>query len=425
MGAARSRGSRAGAASNGYDRPMANPRRLPEGIRLRHAKACPTRDGDLCKCVPSYEASVPLGERRKRVRRTFASLGDAKAWRARGVVTAADGLLRPGTSVTLHDAADELVDGMQRGIMRTRSGAVYKPSVVRGYESSLRLRLRPALGARKLSDVSRRDVQRLVDSWLGEGMDASTIRNSLMPLRVIYRRAIEDGLVALSPCERLRLPRVEGRRERIAGADEARLLLAALPLPDRALYSTAFFAGLRLGELRALRWRDVELARNRIHVERSLDGTGATIDTKTRAGERIVPILTGELRDVLSEHRKASRGEPGDFVFVGSSPARPVSASAVYRRVRTAWRRADLSPINLHEARHTFASTAIAAGVNAKAIATYMGHSSIQVTYDLYGKLMPGNEVDAAMLFEAYLERDPAALRPSAPSVRVEGKDRL
>jgi integrase len=224
---------------------------------------------------------------------------------------------------------------------------------------------------------------------------------------VIYRRAIEDGLVALSPCERLRLPRVEGRRERIAGADEARLLLAALPLRDRALYATAFFAGLRLGELRALRWRDVDLARDRIHVERSLDGTGATIDTKTRAGERIVPILTGELRDVLREHRDASRGELGDFVFAGSSPTRPFSASAVYRRVRTAWRHGDLSPINLHEARHAFASTAIAAGLNAKAIATYMGHSSIQVTYDLYGKLMPGNEADAAALFEAYLARSP------------------
>jgi integrase len=348
---------------------------------------------------------VPLGERRKRVRKTFTSFADAKAWRARGVVTAGDGLLRPATSVTVHDAADELIDGMQRGTVRTRSGAVYKPSVVRGYESSLRLRLRPALGARKLSDLTRRDVQRLVDSWLGEGMDASTIRNSLMPLRVIYRRAIEDGLVALSPCEHLRLPRVDSRRERIAGADEARLLLAALPLRDHALYATAFFAGLRLGELRALCWRDLDLGKGRIHVERSLDGTGVTIDTKTRAGDRIVPILTGELLDILSEHREASRAEPGDFVFAGSSPARPFSASAVYRRVRTAWRRADLDPINLHEARHTFASTAIAAGVNAKAIATYMGHSSIQVTYDLYGKLMPGNEAEAAALFEAYLAR--------------------
>jgi hypothetical protein len=57
-----------------------------------------------------------------------------------------------------------------------------------------------------------------------------------------------------------------------------------------------------------------------------------------------------------------------------------------------------LEPITLHEARHTFASLMIAAGVNAKALATYMGHSSMAITYDRYGHLMPGNEDEAAAL---------------------------
>jgi integrase len=341
------------------------------------------------------------------MRKTFATLAEAKDWRARGTVAASDGLLRPHTTITLHEAAAEFIDGMERGIVRTRSGELYKPSVVRGYESSLRIHLLPSLGARRLSDLSRRDVQRLVDGWLTEQMDPSTIRNALMPLRVIYRRAVQDGLVALSPCERLRLPRVVAIRDRIAGIDEARQLLAALPLRDRALYATAFFAGLRLGELRALRWRDVDLAGGRIHVERAMDAMGSTIAPKSRAGDRIVPILSGEFRDALSELMATSRAQPDDYVFTGSSPTNPFSASAVYRRVRIAWHDAGLHPINLHEARHTFASTAIAAGMNAKVIATYMGHSSIQVTYDLYGKLMPGNEAEAAALFEAYLARLP------------------
>ena len=75
----------------------------------------------------------------------------------------------------------------------------------------------------------------------------------------------------------------------------------------RALDAPAFFAGLRLGELRALRWRDVDLGSGRLHVERAMDGTGVTITPKSRAGERVVPILTGELRDMLSEHKAASR----------------------------------------------------------------------------------------------------------------------
>jgi integrase len=348
---------------------------------------------------------VPLGGRGAKKRKTFASVSEARAWRARGVVAAADGLLLPPTSVTLREIAEELIDGMERGSVRTRSGSVYKPSVVRSYASSLRLRLLPALGARKLADISRRDVQRLADEWLSDGLDASTIRNALMPLRVIYRRSIEDGLVALSPCEHLRLPRAEGRRTRRAGADEARKLLNALPSRDRALYATAFFAGLRLGELRALRWSDIDLASLRINVDRAMDANGGMIAPKSRAGERIVPILTSDLRDILSEHKAGSRGKPDDYVFAGSSPTNPFTASAVYRRVRVAWRAAGLNAINLHEARHTFASTAIAAGLNAKMIATYMGHSSIQVTYDLYGKLMDGNEAEAAALFEAYLGR--------------------
>jgi integrase len=66
-----------------------------------------------------------------------------------------------------------------------------------------------------------------------------------------------------------------------------------------------------------------------------------------------------------------------------------------------------LEPLKLHEARHTFASLLIAAGANAKAITTYMGHSSIQVTYDRYGHLMPGSETEVAGLLDTYLARTP------------------
>jgi integrase len=59
--------------------------------------------------------------------------------------------------------------------------------------------------------------------------------------------------------------------------------------------------------------------------------------------------------------------------------------------------------LRLHQARHTYASFMIAAGVNAKALCSYMGHSSIKVTFDLYGHLMPGAEAEAASLLDAYL----------------------
>ena len=58
----------------------------------------------------------------------------------------------------------------------------------------------------------------------------------------------------------------------------------------------------------------------------------------------------------------------------------------------------------LHDCRHSFASIAIAAGVNAKALSSYLGHSSVAITFDRYGHLMPGSEAEAAGLLDAYLE---------------------
>jgi integrase len=204
----------------------------------------------------------------------------------------------------------------------------------------------------------------------------------------------------VNPCTHLRLPAVRGRRERIASPQEAELLLAALPARDRSIWATALYAGLRRGELMALRWDDVDLANGVIRVERAYDEKARLeIAPKSRAGRRTVPIV-GALRDILVEH-KANHPHAEGLVF-GDAPFQP---SNLWRRAQRAWSRAGLQPIGLHEARHTFASVLIAAGVNAKAITTYMGHASIQTTYDLYGKLMPGSEAEAAALVDAYLAR--------------------
>ena len=219
---------------------------------------------------------------------------------------------------------------------------------------------------------------------------------------MIYRRAIEDGDLAVNPCERLRLPAARGRRERIASPSEAAALIAAIRREDRALWGCAFYAGLRRGELRALRWDDVDLAGGLIRVDRSMCSYGETGEPKSRAGLRGVPIVAA-LRDLLVEHKLVTQRESG-LVF-GSSPIQPFTPTAVRKRALTAWRQAGLQPIGLHECRHTFASLLIAAGVNAKAITAYLGHASIQTTFDLYGHLMPGNEDEAVALVDAYLER--------------------
>jgi integrase len=377
-------------------------KRTHPGIRVRHARACPSSSGGSCRCEPSYEAWVFSAREGKKIRRTFPTLAAAKGWRADATVALQKGTLRSPSKLTLREAGEAWLKGAKGGQIRTRSGDRYKPSALRGYEAALRGRVLPDLGGAKLSAIQRADVQDLADRLLASGLDPSTIRNTLMPLRAIYRRALARGEVAVNPTTGLELPAVRGRRDRVASADEAAKLLAALPEADRALWATAFYAGLRRGELLALRWEDVDLAAGVIRVERAWDVKVGVVEPKSRAGRRSVPIAAA-LRDYLLEHKLRSRRSEG-LVFgrSGEIPFEPVSLRA---RTLSAWRAAGLESISLHEARHSFASLMIAAGVNGKALSSYLGHSSIAITLDRYGHLMPGNEGEAAALLDAYLVR--------------------
>ena len=206
----------------------------------------------------------------------------------------------------------------------------------------------------------------------------------------------------MNPTSGLELPAMEGARDRIASLAEAAELLAALPERDRALWATAMYACLRRGELLALRWEDVDLAAGVIHVERSWDAKEGAVGPKSRPGRRTVPI-PAVLRDYLVEHKLRSGRHVG--LAFGTSYAQPFTPSNVRKRGNAAWARAGVEPIGLHECRHTFASLMIAAGVNAKALRAYMGHSSVTITLDRYGHLMPGNESEAAQLLDSYLAR--------------------
>ena len=120
--------------------------------------------------------------------------------------------------------------------------------------------------------------------------------------------------------------------------------------------------------------------------------------------------IAGVLRDELLEHRLRQGSHPSGLAF-GRTAEAPLQSSSVRKRARTAWRSARLDPIGFHECRHTFAALMIGAGVNAKALSTYMGHASITITLDRYGHLMPGNEDEAALMLDAYLARADTAAR--------------
>lgn len=373
------------------------------GIEIRHSRRCASAArGRRCNCSPTFRASVWSEREGKLVRRTFRDRTAAELWRSEAHVAVHRGTLRATEqTTTLRVTAEAWLEGARAGSIRNRSGDRYKPSTLRGYERALRLRVLPALGHLRLSEIRRRDVQDLADSLLAEDAGPSTIRNTLDPLRAIFRRAVGREQVATNPTERLELPANRGSRDRIASPAEASALLAALPDEERAVWATAIYAGLRRGELRALKWGDVDLTRGLIRVERAWDDEEGEIEGKTKAARRTVPIAS-ELRRHLAAHKLRS-GRDDDALVFGAAPSVPFTPTTVRSRALAAWKAAGLAPIGLHEGRHTFASLMIAAGVNAKALSTYMGHASVTITYDRYGHLMPGNESEAATMLDDYL----------------------
>lgn len=165
------------------------------------------------------------------------------------------------------------------------------------------------------------------------------------------------------------------------------LALEELEPEDRPVWATALFAGLRLGELQALLWSDVRLQEGLIRVERSWDRKAGPVAPKSRSGRRSVPVAP-VLRRYLVEHRMRCSWRDG-LVF-GRRPDRPFDGSAVLARARRRWERVGLDAVTLHDARHTFASLMIAAGVNPKALSTYLAHASITITLDRYAKTDAG-----------------------------------
>src|SRR5664279_4643824 len=201
----------------------------------------------------------------------------------------------------------------------TSSEDRYKPSTIRSYELALRGPrhskggLLRELGHLRLSDLSLDDVQGYADRLLAAGAEPSTIRNAIMPVRVICRWRRQE--VSVNPTAGLSLPAVRHGRVRIASPAEAEQLLQALRAADRPLWATALYAGLRRGELMGLRWCDVDLARGVIEVSQAWDPKEhEMVAPKSEAGSRRVPIAA-VLRAFLAPAQLAASADSERPVF--------------------------------------------------------------------------------------------------------------
>ena len=273
-------------------------------------------------------------------------------------------------------------------------------------------------------------------------LSATSINKMLTTLAAILETAVEYELIIRNPAKgrRRRLPAVKPHRSWLDRADHIIALLDAAREIDREsragaglrrpLIATLLFAGLRVGELMALRWSDVDLARGTIRVRQA----------KTDAGVRIVhllPVLHGE----LAEHRNLVKAGPSELVF-GTSSGRPLGASNIRIRVLArAVQRADAEleargrqplPAGLtpHSLRRTFASLLFAIGESPTYVMSQMGHTTAGLTLALYAREMSRRDGEHGRL-RVLLAASPAAATTTASStsgtasVRIVGPPRL
>lgn len=404
---------------------------MPKGVTPRHARSCSkSKGGERCTCTPSFQAQVWDPAAQRRTSRTFTGPDaeqDAIDWRSDRQREIREGTFRPDRQITVRVGLDELIAGMRTGTVRNRKGKRYKPSVIRDYARDAENHIKPAFGSANPRDLRGADVQRLVDRLVAEDLKPSTIRNILMPLRVLYRRLLRLEEVTVSPMDHLELPADEGKRLRIASPEEAAELIAALPVSDQPVWATATYGGLRVGEIQALGEEHVDLATGLIVVEWTWDRVERKrVRPKSEAGERSVPV-PAILRGFLLDHRMDRGDAARDFFFDAagfqirrtllSREGEPFRLETLQERADRAWAAAGLQRLTFHDCRHTFASYMIQAmseskkGFNPKLLSKIMGHASIAITIDRYGHLFPGDEESAADALDAYLERANTAAR--------------
>jgi len=275
----------------------------------------------------------------------------------------------------------------------------------------------PRFGVTELGAIDHMAVRAWIADLAETGLAPATIVKGAQIMGKIMRAAVQAGLIASSPCDGMRLPRIERREMRFLDPGEVMSLANSIDPRYRAAVFLAAYGGLRAGELFGLRAKRVDLLRRTVDVSEIVVDVGGHLyvgPPKTSAGRRVValPRVTSE---PLADHLKANARRPEDFVFTDPEGG-PVHLNAWRRRFwAPAVYAAGLAPLRPHDLRHTAVALWIAAGANPKEVATRAGHTSVSFTLDRYGHLFPGSDQRLSDALDA-LAADSDSVRSSTGS---------
>lgn len=270
------------------------------------------------------------------------------------------------------------------------------------YESIVRNRL----GSKYITEIRGEHIQKLYNELVDEEYALASIKIVSCVLNGCFQQALRNGLIERNPVKLAELPRQKEKKTRQALTKEQQAIFMEYA-KDSYLYN--FFAvmlrtGLRNGEMRGIKYTDIDKKSKVLHVQRTLkyiEGIGYLEDTpKTRTSNRDIPLTAATLQ-LLEEQRRywGFKVERIDRYLFCNEHGEPLSRERVQAELTRIIKRIvaagnDFERITPHVFRHTFATRAIEAGMQPQVLKTILGHSSLAMTMDLYSHVLPDTRAE-------------------------------
>lgn len=249
-----------------------------------------------------------------------------------------------------------------------------KPSEIRKKRILLNAHLIPFFGSMKLDEIGVRDVERYKAKKLASGISPKTINNHLSVLRKSLTCAQEWGYLEIVP--KIKWLKTSKPKTKVLSEEERKKLLSD---EEDTFWGAVILVGLRtgmrIGEIMALHWADVDFDRSAICVRYSLSDKEITTPKNNRI--RYVP-MNRELQQMLEDRRKATKGKDQELVF--GHGKKPFSRFSSYDALKRICKRAGIKRIGWHTLRHTFATELCEKGIPLRAVQKLLGHSTISMT---------------------------------------------
>jgi integrase len=328
-----------------------------------------------------YQARLPDGVP---AAGTFATKSEASRWLSLAEADTVRGtFVHPSLSADL-TVADWLGEWITSHSLHKRATTMVRD------ESAIRRHLIPNLGHIQLTKLRPTDVQAFVAS-LAREVGPRTTRSVYGVLRAALNAAVNAELLPRSPARGIKLPQVPRTEVVTLRAADLHRLAAELPQRWRPMVYVAGACGLRFSEVAGLRVGRVDAAGHRLRVlETAPQVGGDRAEPKSDAGRRTVP-LPGFVAELLDQHldRYELTGDSDALVFTAERGGRLNAANWHKRAWVTARTDAGFPSLRFHDLRHSAVPLWVAMGANLLQVSRWLGHSTVQITADVYGHLFP------------------------------------